>query len=656
MRCALLLLLCSITATSTAQAPHITPDGDPSVKADTIYRLAVDPAEHEGESFVYLLDDGVMVYQADGQSRQSYRQVVQILDQEAVENWAEQQFSYEPGHQKLTINWIRVVKPDGEVVSAAPTHVQDSDVPATMGNPVYADRKVRRLSLSGVAVGTIVDYSYTLEELKPYRSGDFLWSWSITTGLNTRRSRYIVDMPASVEPRILERNVASPVRITTANGRRVYTWAAADIPKPESEPFAADSNGVFQSVAVAAPASWQSISAWYAGLARDRYSLTPELERKLHELVAGARTLDDSLSAVQRWVAQDIRYVSLSLGIGGYQPRTPAEVFKTQYGDCKDKATIFVAMAQRMGVEAYPVLLNSGAKVERSLPSIDQFNHAIAALRIGGNYVYVDLTSELTPYGALPGPDQGAFALVVHPDGHADEVVLPEDPASANLSETLYEGELTPEGIASVRYTERASGLRQYGLRNLFTTPLDSTKRARFIQALAGNTFPGARGDSLEVFDGKDLKAKPRIALSIHEGQAAKISGQSAILNLPPAFSSMAGLQTIATQLESTKQRIYPIEVTSVVGPILGVSEMKLTLPEGWHADLPPGVSASSDYGEYRSEYTQNGRELRIYRRMEGRRGVKPPEGVHSLITWLRAVAKDDVQYIVLQRGTAVGK
>lgn len=656
MRSVVLALLCSFAASVAAQAPDITPKGDPSVKADTIYRLAVDPADHEGESFVYLLDDGVVVYQANGQYKQTYRQVVQILTQEGVENWAEQSFSYEPGHQKLTVNWIRVVKPNGEVVTAEAAHKQDSDIPATMGNPVYADRKVRRYSLSGVSVGTIVDYSFTLEELKPYRAGDFLTSWSITTGLPTRRSRYILDVPANLEMNILERNIANPKKVVTAKGRRVYTWTAADLEKPKSEPFAADSNGVFQSLLVSAPTSWQDISKWYAGLAHDRYVLTPELEAKLHELVAGAHTLDDSLSAVQRWVAQDIRYVSLSLGIGGYQPRTPAEVLKTQYGDCKDKATIFVAMAQKMGVEAYPVLLSAGGKVERALPSIDQFNHAIAAVKLGGKYMYVDLTSDLTPWGALPGSDQGQFALVVHPDGHSDEVTLPEDPPSANLSMTSFKGELTPDGLVNLHYTEQAEGLRQYGLRGLFTSPMDSTERDRFIRALAGNTYPGATGDSLVIFDGKDLKAKAQISMAVHGGQAAKVSGQSAILSLPPSFSSMAALQTLATQLESGRPRLYPIDVESVIGPIVGVSELVLQLPEGWHADLPENVVAESSYGSYRAEYTQKGRELRVYRRMEGRKGVKPPEDVDALIAWLRAVAKDDVQYIVLQRPAAVGK
>jgi len=656
MRRLVALLLCGITATSFAQAPNITPAGDPSVNSDSIYRLAVNPADHEGESYVYLLDDGVIVYQANGQSTRTFRQVVQILTQDAVDDWAEQSFSYAPGHQKLTVNWIRVVKPDGEVVSAAPTHIQDSDVPATMGDPVYADEKVRRVSLSGVAPGTLVDYSYTVQELKPYRPGDFLFTWSITTGRPTRRSRYIVDMPASIQPHLVQRNVRNPVKITTANGRRVYEWTASDLPKPKSEPFAADSNGIYQSLALSSPTSWQEISKWYAGLAHDRYTLTPDLEHKLHDLVAGAHTLDDSLGAVQRWIAQDIRYVSLSLGIGGYQPRTPAEVFKTQYGDCKDKATLFVAMARRMGVEAYPVLLSAGGKVERSLPSIDQFDHAIAALRRGGSYQFVDLTSELTPFGDLPGGDQGQFALVVHPDGHADEVTLPQDSASANLSETTYRGELTADGLANLHYTERATGLRQYALRELFSTPLDSTKRDRFIRALAGRTYPGAAGDSLVIFDGKDLHAKPQLSMYIHGGQAAKVSGQSAILSLPPSFPSMAGLLTLATQLEQSKPRMYPIAVAGVVGPIVGVSELDLELPAGWQADLPQNVTATSEFGSYTAEYSQNGRELRVVRRMAGHRGVKPPGDVDALIAWLRAVAKDDAVYIVLQRGTMMGK
>ena len=652
MRCIPLLLLCSLATAALAQAPVITPKGDPSVGSDSIYRLAVKAADHPDEPFVYLLDDGVVRYEADGRSTQTYRQVVQILTQDAVDQWAEQRFSYEPGHQRLTVNWIRVIRPNGEVVSAKPSMAQDADVPATMGDPVYADQKVRRFSLSGVAPGTIVDYSYTLEELKPYRPGDFFATWAITTGRFTRRSRYIVDVPEGLKPIIVERNLASPRHTTTAHGRRVYMWTAQDVPRIKGEPFAADSNDVMMSVDIAAPTNWAAIGGWYAGLARDRYTLTPALEAKLHELVANARTLDDSLRAVHRWVAQDIRYVSIALGIGGYQPRMPQAVLETQYGDCKDKATLFLALVHRMGMTAYPVLLNAGAKVERALPSINQFDHVIAAVARPGGYLYVDLTSELTPLGSLPGPDQGQFALVVHPDGQTEEVTLPEDPPSANVSATRIVGDLSPDGYVTVHYTERAAGLRQYALRNLFTTPLDSTKRARFAQAVAGGLFPGAVGDSLQIFDGKDLRAEPEITMVIEHGQAAKLAGTTAILTMP--FGSMVRFQNLATSLESRGPRRFPIDVASVIGPISSASELRLTLPAGWHADLPKNVSATSVYGSYSAEYAQNGRELVITRHLTGAaKGIEPPERVSALIEWLKSVAQDDAQYVVLERGVA---
>jgi len=99
--------------------------------------------------------------------------VVQVLKEDAVERWAEFSFSYEPRHERLTVNWVRVVKPDGTVLSDKPGMAQDADVPAPMNDPVYVEQKVRRMSLANVRPGTLVDYSYTVEELKPFRAGDF---------------------------------------------------------------------------------------------------------------------------------------------------------------------------------------------------------------------------------------------------------------------------------------------------------------------------------------------------------------------------------------------------------------------------------------------------------------------------------------------------
>lgn len=646
MRACVLLLLLALAQPALAQAPRITQSGDPSVRSDTIYRLAVKPEEHPGEAFVYLLDDGVVRFEADGRGTRTYRQVIQILTREAAETWGELSFSYSPGRERLTVNWARVVRPSGEVVSPQPAHEQESLAPVAEQAPVYTDLRIRRLSLGGVAPGTLVDYSYTVELKQPVMPGDFLSEWRVTTGRLTRRSRLIVDVPASLTPRVKETNVRFPRVVTERGGRRTYVWATTEIPEMEVEPLAARPNSVEVSVDVAAPITWNDVTRWYAQLSQDRYALTPALEGRLAEVVAGVTALEDSLRAVHRWVAQDFRYVSLSLGIGGYQPRPPAAVLETQYGDCKDKATLFIALARRMGVRAYPVLLSQDASAERDLPSTRQFDHMIAAIERPGGYLYVDLTADLAPFGSLPPSEQGGFALVVHPDGTAEEVTLPEDSVTANRSDISIAGELSPAGMFSGRFTRVAAGSRQYGLREAFTRTLSATERSELVRAIANSVVQGASGDSLVAFDGRDLRAQPRISLSILNGRMTSSAGGVDVLTLPIDNVTVSGL---IAELEAHVPRRFPIDAEAVFGAVELDLELRLTLPAGWRARLPANVSASSVFGSYASTYAQEGRELRVARRLVGARGTQPPERVGDLIAWLREIGRDEVRYLVLE-------
>lgn len=642
-------LLC-VSTMSSAQAPRITPAGDPSVRDDSIYALAVDPAAHPEETAVLLLDDGVIRLDADGRGTTTYRMVTQILRADDLDDYREMRFTWAPQHQRFTLNWVKVVRPDGTIISSEPSHRQESDVPATMGDPIYSDTRVLRISLTGVEVGTIVDYSYTVEELKPFLEGDDFHSWSISTGQTVRRSRYIVDLPASVTPRIEERNLRHPRVERRAGGRRVYMWAANDVPRIKGERFAADSNGVSQRVQWALPMTWARIGAWYAGHARGRYEATPAVQTKLSELVAGARTLTDSIRAVHKFVAQDVRYVSIALGLGGYQPRTPDEVLRTGYGDCKDKATIFVAMMERMGLEARPVLLHSSGGVEESLPSIAQFDHVIAAYRRKGTreWQYSDLTALYTPLGELPFGPQGEFGVIVHPDGKTEEITLPLSEIPENRRVSRFRGEVGPDGLVRGAFEEVSTGILQYQSREALAAPFDSVQRVRTQDALASMWFQGGKGRNLEVFDGKDLTARVRFAVEVEGGQAVTSTGRSALLRLP--IDNMARIGDVVRELEQADPRQYPISAQSVFGYAETVQEIELVLPEGWEADLPANVEVESPFGVYRKTYSQTDRTLKVTRLVAGRTGVHPPEKITELIEFLRSLGADDASVIVITK------
>ncbi len=643
----LLLLPCGLAA----QAPRITPAGDPSVQSDTIYRLAVGPGDHPDESAVFLLDDGVIVVEADGRESRTFRQVVQVLKQSAVEGLAEHSFSWSPDNERLTLNWIRVVRPDGSVVSAGPAQQQESDVPAAMGAPVYANRKVLRVSLSGVAVGTIVDYSVTTVKTRAWVPGDFYQAWGVSTGLSVQRSRLIVDAPATEALRIRERNLNFRRQTTRAGDRQVLTWATGGLEQVKPEAYAADSNDIYMSVAVSSPLTWGDIGGWYGTLARDRYALSPELAARVRAMVAGARSARDTAAVIQRWVAQDIRYVSIALGIGGYQPRTPAEVVSSGFGDCKDKATLFVAALRSLGFDAVTVLASSSGGVERGLPSMEQFDHAIAYVSLPGGRLYTDLTVALLPLGLLPPALQGEFGLAVPARGAPEELTFPQETPAERLSLIDLSGRLDSDGRFHGAYSEEMTGSRQWELRDAFETPMDSAGRANFARRIAQGWFPGAKGDSLRTFSGLDLSEPARVSLAVQDGRALRRSGDNWILENP--VGSIGKFTDAADALEAEPVRLFPIDASKVFGPEENVIRVRITLPPGWRPQLPPSVHASSVFGEYWGTYTFTDGTLEITRRIVGTRGVFPPSRVGELVTWFRDMGEDDAPFILIDPAPA---
>jgi transglutaminase-like putative cysteine protease len=611
-------------------------DGTPGkVISDTIYRLAVDSTKYPDQSFVYLLDDGVLRFEPSGIGSRTYRQVIQILKPSAVEQWAEHELSYDPERERLVLNWMRVVTPDGTVLSDKPEVSQDSDVPAAMESPVYQRTKVRRLSLARVAPGTLVDFSYTIQKQKPFLAGDFFTSWRITTGKLVRRSRLVLDTPIGFEPRIKSRNLSAPPRIERTGGRRIMTWAVSDVPQIDFEPFAADSNGVFQSIEIAGGIGWRDIGGWYAGLARDRYQMTPALESKLTGLLAGARTQDDSIRAIHRFVARDVRYVAISLGMGGYQPRSAADVLATGFGDCKDKATLFVTLARRIGLDANPVLINSAAKVDRALPSISQFDHAIAEVERPEGRVYVDLTDSQQPWGGLPPSLKGQFGLLVRSDGATDEVVIPEEDEARAVSRIRVVGAVDTTGYFQGTLEMQVGGAVGAMMRAAFARPLDSTERRQIANTAAAQVYPEAQGDSLQVLDPGDGGKDPRVRVYLDHGRAAQLAGNAAILTLPYGQRT-ADLSGVIREVEKRRPRRFPIDAGQVSVGMSSEAVFELTLPPGWTAQPLKGADLKGPFGSLEEKSSQDGRVFKILRRQGRAKGNLAPDRVDELIDWLR--------------------
>lgn len=565
----------------TIEAAGVMAQGPPPTDADfELYLLAVDSAAYPDESVVLLLNERALHIDVDGTLTRRVRVVRQILKEAAVAPSAELSFGYDPTRETFALDWARVVEKDGTIVAHEPVHVQELDEPVARNAPVYSSRKRVRASLGNVTVGRIVDWQYTVRVVDPPLPGDIWVNWDVNLPSPVRRSRFTLEHPVSLRPRIRELNLPAP-----------------------------------------------------------------ELEARLSEVVAGASTLTDSIEAVYRWVAQDIRYASISLGRGGYQPRPAGEVLATGVGDCKDKTTLFLSLVARMGVEGYPVVVSTGRRVQPDLPSIRQFNHMVAAIKPEDEWVYLDLTVRVSPYGEVFGPHQGRTGVLFRPDGTANVMEFPKSAATENRSSIVVEGALSEDGGFEGTYTETVTGAIQYRIRAEFYRALSPQRRASVARNLGQRIFEGASADSVELFVGRDLSATPRLWGRIHADNVLRELPGGWMLPLKlPRFGSAEGI----ARLEEDADRQFPIDVERVFGRREHYSELRIILPEGWVADLPSNVTAESRFGRYESSYQQSGRELVVRRRMLGYDGLAPPERYQELIDWLKATFGDDAEYIVL--------
>src|SRR5205823_1648450 len=182
--------------------------------------------------------------------------------------------------------------------------------------------------------------------------------------------------------------------------------------------------------------SWEQLGRWYANLEKDRRMPTPEVRTKAEELTKGLNNDLEKTEALYDYVAKNFRYVSLSLGLGRYQPHSAADVLKDQYGDCKDKHTLLASLLQAEGLHASSVLINSTRKLDPDVPSPSQFDHVITMLPLAGQEVWMDTTAEVAPFRLLAYTLRKKQALVIPPASSGSAPHLEDTPADTPMPDS----------------------------------------------------------------------------------------------------------------------------------------------------------------------------------------------------------------------------
>jgi len=117
----------------------------------------------------------------------------------------------------------------------------------------------------------------------------------------------------------------------------------------------------------------------------------PDLAARVAQIRAEHATAEGRAAAALRLVQDEVRYMALTLGEGGWLPVPAAEVWASRLGDCKGKTVLLVALLRALGIDAEPVLVSSTSlPLDRYLPMVGVFDHVIVRARIGDEVYLLD--------------------------------------------------------------------------------------------------------------------------------------------------------------------------------------------------------------------------------------------------------------------------
>src|SRR6202167_3215472 len=536
----------------------------------------------------------------DGTELSETEAVIRIQSQAGVEEFGQLVFGYSSAIEKLDVEYVRVRKPDGRIVVTPESTDQDFAPDVLREAPMYSDYRQRHISVAALQPGDTLEYRTVTRVVTPLAPGNFWYEYTFPKGVVVNEDRLEIDVPKSREIKL--KTPAHKPEVKDNGDRRSYTWVVKDIrPDRDKSPNrdrdnddSDDESG--PDVQLTTFANWQQVADWYAKLQSQRMTVDDTVRKKADELTKGADTSEEKARRLYDFVARNVRYVSISFGVGRYQPHSASDVLQSGYGDCKDKHTLFSAMLRAEGIQSYPVLIESSRQLDVDVPSPAQFDHVITAAHIGSGtaLTWLDTTPEVTPYGLILYQLRNKEAVVASEGSEGGLQRTPADSPIKTFLRFTLDGKFSEFGALDATLEVTAQGDRDWPLRSAFRR-YSRAQWKDFVKVLS--TGWGLPGDVDDVqLDSIEDTSKPlHLKYHLHEDRYFVVPSTSVNFRpIPPL-----GLPLIRASEKNTE----PIDI----GPAGEMDyQVRLQFPSNYTVHTPIAVKMSRDYGDYSSTYSQS--------------------------------------------------
>jgi transglutaminase-like putative cysteine protease len=518
--------------------------------------------------------------------------------------------------------------------------------------------------LSGVSGSNLIDdyrvkhhnfyykvYPYTIEytvEIELKSTLFFpMWSPQEKENLSVEHSTMSIVCPEDYKFRYKAYHYSGDPVITKEKGNNVSTWEASNMTAIIREPYAPLWHEL-STVVIFGPtdfqvddykgnmASWQDFGKFVYSLKKDRDQLPDQIKKAVHDLSDGLDT-KEKIVRLYQYLQKNTRYISIQLGIGGWQPFDATYVATKAYGDCKALTNYMYSLLKEAGIPSIYTLIRAGSNsgyITDDFPS-QQFNHVILCVPQPKDSIWLECTSQTLPAGYLSDFTCNRFALLIDESG-GKLVRTPRYGIKENLENRNVKAVLQDNGTLNVNVTTNYGGLQQDELHQLINNVSKDKVKEYLHEQLDFATY------DISKFDYKENRtALPSIdeSLDITVSNYANITGKRLFI-VPNVMTRTH--QKFSVDSTRKFDVVFNLEYQDV-------DTVEIELPKGYEAEtIPKEVSVKSRFGLYSCSVKLTGNKLYYYRNIERFSGRFPANSYEDLRQFYEAIYKADRNRVVL--------
>jgi hypothetical protein len=399
------------------------------------------------------------------------------------------------------------------------------------------------------------------------------------------------------------------------DSKNEYLWSVKNIPAPIVEPLTPFEYGSFSFLSFSQDnlqmddhegdaSTWKSFGQFIYNLNKNRDAISPEMEAKVKELTKGISDKSQIVDILYKYLQKNHRYVSIQIGVGGWQTLEASFVEKNKFGDCKALSNYMKAMLKVVGINSYLTLVTGGEKDFKKFdPEFSQmfFNHMV--LFIPEPKMWLECTSTDYATGYMGNNWVGnREALVLTPDGG----ILKETPTYATKEN---------KKISLINLKINEDGSTQLHSKSIRTGSMDEYYRS------IHNEYKGAelekefsKKSKLVYTTLSNLSIKPAV-----DKEETVITFEAELRNIGNKtgkrfFISPTKANPIDRTLPKNEERVHPLLLEDAYTL---EDTITINLPTNFKSEsMPEDKTMQSDlFGSYNIAYKMEGNSLKVIRK-----------------------------------------